>query len=310
MEKLQLLESVLGKSSPAHRDNVSFHCPFCGHPKPKLNVSLGTGAWGCWVCGQTPGSKARGRSVAVLFHRLGIDDKLVQHARNLWKETKVNKKEIDVSISLPSEYIPLWVNNESYFRYRAYEYVKSRGITDLDIIKYRIGYCVSGRYSDMIILPSFDERGILNFFVGRSYLPNPKMKFLIPANIDKDIICYESTINWSLPVVIVESQLNAITIRRNAIPLNGKAFPNKLKEKIIETRPPKIVMCLDGDAMADAMRHAEYFISNGIPVYCVRLPTDEDANSVGFDSIWKFIDNAPEIDHSSSFSFKIYNLLN
>lgn len=311
-EKLILLESVMGKSIPAHASNVSFHCPFCDHPKPKLNVSLDTGAWGCWVCGQEEGSKSKGRSVSILFRRVRADRLQIQKARELWKEqstqSEVNKKIIQ-PLSLPMEYIPLWNKDESFFYKKAYRYVKSRGLTDNDIVKHRIGYCIRGRYADRIILPSYDVTGQLNYFAARSYLDNPVIKFLCPKDIDKNIITYEDQINWSEPVILVESQLDAITIRRNAISLNGKTIPDQLKRKIIDSNVPKVVLCLDGDAVSSMMMQAQYFIRTGIPVYKVLLPVDSDPNSLGYDEIWRLIDLAVEITESDSFQFKILSRL-
>jgi len=50
MDKLQLLESVLGHGDKTNRDYYQFYCPFCSHRKKKLGISLGTGKWKCWVC--------------------------------------------------------------------------------------------------------------------------------------------------------------------------------------------------------------------------------------------------------------------
>lgn len=309
-DKLSLLESVLGRSIPAHSSNVSFHCPFCNHPKPKLNVSLDSGAWGCWVCGQEENSKSKGRSVSILFHRLHADRSKILVARELWKESKVSiKKEQNQSISLPKEYRPLWIDDGSFFHDKAYKYAKSRGLTHNDLIKHRIGYCVNGRFADRIVLPSYDSSGTLNYYAGRSYLQNPVIKFLCPQDLDKDIITYEDQINWLEPIILVESQLDAITIRRNAIPLNGKSIRSRLKQKIIESRVPKVILCFDGDAVLSLMQQARYFIQNGIPVYKVTLPIDSDANSLGYDKIWKLIDSAEEITENESFAHRINTLL-
>lgn len=311
MEKLALLESVLGQSHPAHASNHSFHCPFCNHPKPKLNVSLDTGAWGCWVCGSEDGSKSKGRSVAVLFSRVNAPKDKIERAKVLWNErrdqSKVNKKN---QLTLPDDYQPLWIEDGSFFNTKARNYlINKRKLTKLDLVKYRIGHCLNGRYSNRIIFPSYDTSGQLNFFSGRSYLENPVIKFLIPKEIDKDIITYEDQINWREPVILVESQLDAITIRRNAVPLNGKMVMDRLKQKIIDEQVPKVIMCLDGDANLSLMQQARYFIKNGIPVYKVDLPVDQDPNSIGYDGIWRMIDKAIEIREFDSFSFKIHSLL-
>jgi hypothetical protein len=61
-----------------------------------------------------------------------------------------------------------------------YLILKSRGITKNDIEKYNIGYCETGRYAKMIIIPSYDENGQLNYFTGRSFEKNLTPNTAIP----------------------------------------------------------------------------------------------------------------------------------
>ena len=52
---------------------------------------------------------------------------------------------------------------------RAFTYLKSRNISKDDIEKYNIGYCDFGKYKNMVIIPSYDKDGILNYFSSRSF---------------------------------------------------------------------------------------------------------------------------------------------
>ena len=305
-DKLQLLESVLGKSFPAHRDNHTFTCPFCAHPK--LNVALSSGKWGCWRCGQGETSKSKGHSVSILFKRVNASRDNIKLAKELWNEKVRIKPTIDpVILKLPVEYKPLWEPSISFFYKKAKSYILNRGLTERDIIKYRIGYCESGQYDQMIILPSYDDNGHLNFFTGRSFVTK---LFKVPENIDKNVITYEDQILWDEPIILVESQLDAITIRRNVIPLNGKAITDQLKARILKEKVPKIILFLDGDALSSVMKNAVYFIQNGIEVSKVNIPEDEDPNSLGFEKAWEYIDNAEPITNNQSFKFKILSKLN
>ena len=62
----------------------------------------------------------------------------------------------------------------------AYSYLKRRNITTQDILKYNIGYCDYGRYSNMIIIPSYDNNGKLNYFTARSFEKDPYIKYRNP----------------------------------------------------------------------------------------------------------------------------------
>jgi hypothetical protein len=49
------LNSVLGNGKKTSKGNFAYHCPFCNHHKPKLEVNLtesekGEHPWHCWVC--------------------------------------------------------------------------------------------------------------------------------------------------------------------------------------------------------------------------------------------------------------------
>ena len=305
MDKLQLLETVLGKSVKSNRDFHQFACPFCNHHKKKLGVSLGSGMWKCWVC------PARGRSVYALFKKLNAPVYLLSQVRNLWHEKEVHViKAEPQQLKLPNEFKPLWVNSTSIFYRKAKNYLESRGISEQDIVKHHIGYCDSGSYSDMIVFPSYSDTGELKFYSARSYLKEPRLKFSICKGINKnDVVFDDLLINWDEPIILCESKLDAIVIKRNAIPLFGKQLTQRLKQKIVEERPPKIIFCLDGDALADAIRQAGYFVKNGIPVFKSNIPVDDDPNSLGYEKVWEYINDSQEITELESFEFNFLSKL-
>jgi DNA primase len=110
------------------------------------------------------------------------------------------------------------------------------------------------------------------------------MKYKNPP-ISKNIICFESQINWNEPIILCEGVFDAITIKRNAIPLLGK-FPSKqLVEKIVRIGFNNIVISLDNDAINEALKAAEYFRKNGINVRMMYLK-DKDASEMGYDNFY------------------------
>jgi DNA primase len=302
MEKLQLLESVLGTSVKANRDYYQFHCPFCNHHKKKLGISIRTGIWKCWVC------PAKGSKVGGLFQKLRQDSAIISKAKELWNERLYSQKNEPVLLHLPTDFKPLNVETGSFFYRKAKNYLLGRGVTEQDIIKHRLGYCERGQYSDMVVFPYFSETGTLTHFAGRTFL-DKQFKFKEPDNSDKNIVADENLINWQEPIILVESKLDAIVVRRNAVPLNGKKLTEKLRKKILQEGTSHIIFCLDGDALNDAMMQAEYFINNGIGVSCVTLPRNEDPNSLGYSKVWQFIHDAKIITNTDIFKFKILTKL-
>ena len=109
-------------------------------------------------------------------------------------------------------------------------YLKKRGISIFDIIRYRIGYAETGPYSGKIIIPSYDSEGQLNYFVSRAFYENDSYKHKNPK-VSKDIIGFDMLINWNEPIILCEGAFDAITIKRNAIPLFGKQINPKSSDK-------------------------------------------------------------------------------
>ena len=286
LKLLQLLESVLGKGKTTSGNNIAFFSPFTSHYKPKLEIDINTtrdgeNAWHCWI------SDKKGRSISSLFKQMGLPktyfeqlNKIVESSR--YKHDSSKKETIEV-ISLPNEYIPLW-NKKNTPDYRnAIHYLTTRGVTVFDILKYRIGYCESGEYSGKIIIPSYDCNGQLNYFVSRAFYQADKFKHKNPK-ISKDIIGFDLTINWAEPIVLCEGAFDAVAIKRNAIPLFGKIIQPMLQKKIIENRVRDIYICLDADALRNALQIAERFMGEGINVHFVELQ-DDDASDLGFHRI-------------------------
>jgi len=298
---VQLLESVLSKGDFNQQSNeITFNCPFCKHThKKKLNVNLITEKWHCWVCG------AGGHKVFGLFKRLRVEQRFFNILSKITGNSPSNvkyDKEYEI-VLLPSEFKPLSESNiKDPEAKNALSYLISRGLTVQDILKYNIGYCGSGKYNGMIIIPSYDQDGTLNFFTGRSYY-NVRFKHLNPT-VSKDIIGFDLFINWELPITIVEGAFDAIAVKRNAIPLFGKQILDKLKIKILEKGVKRVNVVLDRDAMKNAISMADYFNSNGISVYFVELP-EKDPSELGFKEITRLIQGVEKLTPQKLLEYKI-----
>jgi len=295
LKLLQLLESVLGKSKPTSGDNVAFFSPFTSHYKPKLEININTTAegenpWHCWI------SDNKGRTIASLFKQLKQPKERFEQLARIIQSSRYRseKQEVtEVVLQLPEEYHPLWIYKKSYEYNAAMHYLKGRGITVFDIIKYRIGYAEKGQYAGRVIIPSYDDSGSLNYFVSRIYRDREGMKHKNPS-VSKDIIGFEMLINWREPIVLCEGSFDAIAIKRNAIPLFGKAIQPALQKKIIEEQVKDIYICLDADALKNALDISERFMNEGLNVYFIELQ-DKDASELGFEAITKKISETTQM---------------
>ena len=301
---ITLLESVLGRGKINSNDNVAFHCPFCHHNKKKMEINIVSQYWHCWVC------NAAGRKLAVLFRKLNVQREKISKLVKLLDdvEYKPTKTTTDTPVlQLPDGFTPLWKLDKVSPEYKnAIYYLQKRGITIFDIIRYRIGYAEKGPYSGKIIIPSYDCEGQLNYFVSRAFYENDPYKHKNPK-ISKDIIGFDMLINWNEPIILCEGAFDAITIKRNAIPLFGKMINPKLRIKIIEEGVQEIYICLDQDALTNAKHIAQTFLREGIKVHLVKLDS-EDPNELGYKKITEKIQDTYQFSFEELMQMEIDSL--
>lgn len=295
-----ILDSHLGSSVQHRKDGeISYHCPFCNHYKPKLQVNLLTQKWHCWVCDN------KGQTIGSLLKKSNAPHTAFLRIKEIYGESKSytmsnTQREL---VGLPDGYKPLWINqNTPDYRNALYYILKERKLTATDILRYQIGYCEDGPYAGMVIIPSFSEAGILNYYVGRSFYKEAATKHKNPP-ISKDIIGFENQINWNEPVVIVEGAFDAITTKRNAIPLFGKIISSNLRAKIV-TNATKVYLALDADALKSAVAHIEYFLNQGLEVFLVNIG-GKDPNDVGYRHMVDSLKTARKIDFFELLSLKM-----
>jgi DNA primase len=281
---VNLVNSVLGAGKRTARGNQAYTCPFCHHHKPKLEVNFtenkeGTNPWQCWVCGK------KGKTIRSLFKQLNTPQDTLSQLKPLIKSGN-NIKEITVSnlVELPKEFKHF---DNTIISRHALAYLKKRDITKQDILKYDIGYCEYGLYSKMIIIPSYDTNGKLNYFTARSFEQDPYVKYRNPE-VSRDIIPFELFINWDLPIILCEGPFDAIAIKRNAIPLFGKNIQPALMKKIVTSKVQKIYIALDNDAINKALQFCEMLLNEGKEVYLVELK-GKDPSEMGFENFTKLI---------------------
>ena len=285
---INLTNSVLGTGKRTARGNQAYTCPFCHHHKPKLEVNFtenkeGKNPWQCWVCGK------KGKTIKSLFKQIQVDSSYLQELGKLVKNVSINEITTTQNVlTLPKEF-KLFFNNKDIIAKHALTYLNKRNITKQDIIKYNIGYCDSGQYNNMIVIPSYDDNGKLNYFTARSFEKNPYIKYRNP-DVSRDIIPFELFINWELPIILCEGPFDAIAIKRNVIPLFGKNLQPNLMKKIVTSKVQKIYIALDNDAVKQALGFCEQLLDIGKEVYLVELQ-GKDPSEMGFENFTKLIQN-------------------
>jgi DNA primase len=303
---LFLVESVLGKGQSTSKGNFAFKCPFCTHHKNKMEINLRTTTkrenfWHCWVCG------AKGKTLLSLFKKIKAPQGKINELNILIVPAKKDNHTSDI-LEFPKEFISLSNTIEDKIAQieakHAIKFLKKRGITQDDIIKYNIGFCKDGKYEGRIIIPSYDEDKKLNYFIARDYKDATPQKYKNPPVSAKDVIGFELYINWDAPIILVEGIFDALTIKRNVIPLFGKVIHGKLMEKLVKSSVNRIYIALDADARRDALKQAEMLMSYGKEIYLVEME-GKDANEIGFEKFLNTIEQTVPLNLHSLLEKKL-----
>ena len=301
------LESLLGKSSQRARENYAFTCPFCNHHKPKLEVKLttnekGENPWECWVC------HTRGRTIRSLLKQLNVDREKASDVLSCVAKGSVGSWDNVEQVKLPEEFIPLSsASKTSIYANKVRRFLYKRGLTDVDIFKYNIGYCDSGPYSNRVIIPSYNEDGQLNYFVGRSLDKDAYMKYKNPS-ASKNIIAFENLINFNQPIILVEGMFDAIAAKRNAIPVLGTNLPEALMLKLVLNSVEDVYVALDDDALTHALDYCQEFMDMGKRVYLVNME-GKDPSEMGFQGFTNHIQTAQELSSGDLLKYKLQSML-
>jgi transcription elongation factor Elf1 len=299
---VSLMDSVLGKGKQTSRGNHAYHCPFCKHHKPKMEVNFtenkkGHNPWHCWVC------NTRGKTIPNLLKKIEAYDKIEEAKKLIPQGSFVEEVIVKNNLILPQEYTPFIDNPSSLMARHAYAYLKRRGVTKEDMIKYHMGYCESGEYKNMVVIPSYDAIGNLNYFTARSFEKEPFRKYKNPS-VSRDIVPFEMFINWNSPLVLCEGPFDAIAIKRNAIPLLGKNIQTNLMKKIVSSKVEKIYIALDSDAIKSSLKFCEKFMNEGKEVHLLEMD-DKDPSDLGFKRFTELIQKSTPLTLSGLLARKL-----
>ena len=276
MENLILLNSLEGILGPSHKkskDNYAFHCPFCNHHKPKLEINLltnnrGENPFACWVC------NTKGKTIRSLLLQLKISPDTANAVLKQVKNSVSKELDIEINLRLPKEFKPLYEGFTIEFS-RVKKYLYSRGLTEEDFIKYEIGYCASGAYANRVVVPSYDSNGIL-----------------------------KNMINWKAPVILCEGVFDAIAIKRNVVPILGKVVSKRLYERLAHNETKDVYIALDKDALKGALLIADKLLALGKRVFLVDLQ-EKDPSTMGFKNFTSLVSQAEPLTFEKLLTYKL-----
>ena len=286
-QRIKVLKDVLGTFYRVGDERL-FMCPKCKHHKPKLSVNIEKDSFKCWICDY------KSPSIYRLIRRYGNHSQ-----RNLWEELsgrmdlssapqdlisliesigKRAESEPEETIKLPEEFRTLTGRKNHISSVKAMRYLKSRGITREDVLKWKIGYCASGEYEGRVIIPSFNMDGRVNYFIARSY-GDEWIKYKNPP-AQKDIVFNELYVDWEGDLTLVEGVFDAI-VAENAIPLLGSSLRegSRLFSKIVNHDTP-LYIALDADAEAKAIKLIGSLLKYDMEIYKIDVSGYSDVGTM------------------------------
>jgi len=282
---VDILENIFGDSRYHNtmRSQISFDCPVCSHDikglekgdgKGNLEVNYNQHVFKCWACAETHNTKGH---LGYLIERYG-GKKDKEYYDLIRPDSHEKKEKTYKKLELPKEYKKFSeVHRVHVARREAYNYLKKRGVTDEMIERYDIGFVDSGEFAGRIIIPSYDLKGELNYFIARSWYKREKIKYKNPEAPKELLIFNESRINWEKDVYLVEGVFDGLFVP-NSIPLLGKFLSDVLWEALYDRTNARIKICLDGDAWNDAVKIYEKLSGGRLygKIDIIKLPKDKD----------------------------------
>jgi DNA primase len=270
-------------------------------------VNVKTGNYNCFTCHP----KTTGKTPVSLLKKIGSPSEAIIEMKGYFvNDTTLIKAEEEVKlVHLPKEFINLIDTYDTCLEKRqAVTYLKKRGVSSIDIVKYNIGYCKTGRYRNKVIIPSYNSNGRLNYFIARSFEKEPKLKIDSPECKKSELIGFEYYINWNTPVILCEGIFDAMAIKRNAIPLFGKTISKALMIKLLQSDVETVYLALDDDAIRESIDHAQKLLDLGKEVYIIKLE-GKDPSELGFENMISCLQSAKPLTATDLLLLKMQTAL-
>ncbi len=324
LEKYQFLKQIL----PIHKYNhnkfdMAIWCPFCNNPnqhKLKMILNIDKGVYHCWVC------NSKGTSIPWVIKKIASQyyDKSLEYFPNKnqnqndneWKDI-LNGLSDNPQVDVITEYVvlptgfelcALNLNSKDPDIRDVSNYLLKRGCSEHKMWMLRFGVSKDSNYHRMLIIPSFNSNGDLNFYTCRKIDASTfdGFKYKNCEVSKKNIIFNELLINWQLPLTLVEGPLDLLKTNDNATCLLGSSLPKDgaLFKKIVENKTP-IVLALDHDAHKKAIKIAQDLMYYDIEVKMMDTSIAKDVGDMDINTFKEYYNLACKIEQEDLLLNKI-----
>jgi len=279
-EKLASYITSLFPEAKRKGDEIIVNCPICYDTKKHFYINVVKKVVHCFRCGYSATVKRFLRENNLLAkspENFDILDVLDSGFVSL-----VKKESEQGNVSFPEFMSFMDVEDVSWLGRIVIHYLKSRGITDEQIKRHKIGYCYSGKYAGRIIVPIF-MFGELVYWVARivehptvrfQIAKYPDRKVLNPPAPRKDVLFNYDAVKLSDEVVVCEGVFDALAVEnigRCAVAILGKEMTDEQAMLLTALNCERITVCLDADAYENALLVAEKLDRFGNRVFVAEL---------------------------------------
>lgn len=295
-DKIRFYERAFGPVNirKGHEKDISVKCPQCNPTnasKKKLVIRVADDLTHCWVCGFSS------KTLLPLLVKYSTRELVSEYKSRFlkYKPSEEDLKEEEEIICLPNDFrlLSLLMDSSDPDIKRCISYLKSRGLTDKEIWRFKIGYSEDSMYKGRVIVPSFDSDGKLNFTVARKISDQQYgVKYINSRAKKTEIIFNELTIDWNKELTIVEGPFDLFKVNENATCLLGSELNenSKLFNKILENQT-KILLCLDNDMRLKSLGIAKKLQEYNIEVNIVDMSKHTDPGDLKIDEFEKVKQN-------------------
>lgn len=311
-QKIKFLQRYFKKGDLNRtEDQLAFWCPVCNSSdkqKKKLVVRLSDGWYHCWVCGTS------GKSYNSLFRKLcsrafsDPEASLLIEIEN-GQSLQINHSQKVQELELPKDAFLVGADDSRDPDVLAVrEYLKGRGLTRSDMLRWRICATRTGNFKRKAIIPSFDANGELNYFSARAIDDSP-FKYTNAKRHRTEIIFNEIDIDWKSPVTLVEGIFDAINCPENTVPVLGSSLPkdSALFKKLWKNEC-KVTVAFDPDLREKSHKVCEMLSKAGLEVLQVWAPDGKDFGQMSKTEVQEVLNRAKNWYKEDKLFFKIRSI--
>lgn len=274
---------------------VHFNCPVCGESRHRMFVNLFSGKTYCHNCGYSSHivgliswvegiSWTRANAVFKdIKGSMSLPEDFGQNTLNRMFESDFRSDLQKRAIPLPDEYVEINPAKTNVVTRKAIKYLKSRKITEKQIVAHKMGVCYSGEYQGRVIIPIW-ENSELRFWIARAITSDAYLKEKSPSNEDYQISKSEVIFNIDRAAkkyhscVISEGIFDCLSFGDIGVSLLGKVLYEAQLNILLDYREllsEGIYIALDWDARDKATEMAER-LSEFFDVKMINIPEEYD----------------------------------